>query len=116
MVYLAAAAAFAALALAVRLILQRRAIYRLGEDAARIISEDTNAHLTVRTGDRAVRALAARLDGEIHELRQMRQRYENGDRELHDAVANVSHDLRTPLTSSWRARKCRKTRGDTSQP
>ncbi len=99
MVYIAAAAVFAVLVLAVRIILQRRALYMLGEDAARILSADTNAHLTVRTGDRAVRALAARLDGEIHELRRMRLRYESGDRELHDAVANVSHDLRTPLTA-----------------
>ncbi|MBO5968651.1 MAG: HAMP domain-containing histidine kinase, partial [Clostridia bacterium] len=27
--------------------------------------------------------------------------YENGDQELKDAITNISHDLRTPLTAIW---------------
>ena len=32
-------------------------------------------------------------------LRQQRRQYLNGDRELKEAVTNISHDLRTPLTA-----------------
>ena len=35
----------------------------------------------------------------MRELRKQRHRYLSGDRELKDAVVNVSHDLRTPLTA-----------------
>ena len=40
-----------------------------------------------------------RLNVQLKELRRQRQRYESGDRELKEAVTNVSHDLRTPLTA-----------------
>lgn len=30
---------------------------------------------------------------------RQRQQYLNGDRELKEAVTNISHDLRTPLTA-----------------
>ncbi|RAZ94974.1 sensor histidine kinase, partial [Klebsiella oxytoca] len=51
------------------------------------------------TRDPCARRLAARLNVQLKELRRQRQRYENGDRELKEAVTNISHDLRTPLTA-----------------
>ena len=38
------------------------------------------------------------VDGS-HILRKQRHKYLNGDRELKEAVTNISHDLRTPLTA-----------------
>ena len=32
-------------------------------------------------------------------MRQERLRYQQGDKELKEAVVNISHDLRTPLTA-----------------
>ena len=32
-------------------------------------------------------------------MRRERLRYQQGDRELKEGVANISHDLRTPLTA-----------------
>ena len=55
--------------------------------------------MTVSSGDRYVRALAIRLERELSALRQLRRTYEQGDRELKEAVANISHDLRTPMTT-----------------
>jgi signal transduction histidine kinase len=60
---------------------------------------DTNHLITVSSGDRYVRRLASEISGQLTELRRLRRRYVSGDRELKDAVTNISHDLRTPLTA-----------------
>lgn len=61
--------------------------------------EDTNAQITVSSGDRYIRRLAADINRELKRLRRQRQKYQQGDRELKEAVTNISHDLRTPLTA-----------------
>ena len=65
------------------------------------LEEDTNNLLFVSTRDRQVRRLAAELNVQLRLLRGQRRRYLNGDRELKDAVTNISHDLRTPLTAVY---------------
>ena len=61
--------------------------------------EDTNMQITVSSGDRHIRRLAADINRELKLLRAQRRRYQQGDRELKEAVTNISHDLRTPLTA-----------------
>ena len=61
--------------------------------------EDTNAQITVSSEDRYIRRLAADINRELKLLRAQRRRYQQGDRELKEAVTNISHDLRTPLTA-----------------
>ena len=39
------------------------------------------------------------MNQELRALRQERLRYQQGDKELKEAVVNISHDLRTPLTA-----------------
>lgn len=46
-----------------------------------------------------MRALAAAVNRELRRLREQQLQYLNGDRELKNAVTNISHDLRTPLTA-----------------
>ncbi|MFQ9908022.1 MAG: sensor histidine kinase [Acutalibacter sp.] len=48
--------------------------------------------------DRELRRLASFKPGAAG-LRQERLRYQQGDKELKEAVVNISHDLRTPLTA-----------------
>ena len=79
-------------------------ILRTGiRDIRRQLSErlriSTNTLLTVPGNDRQLKKLASALNRELRALRDARLRYEQGDQELKDAVANLSHDLRTPLTS-----------------
>jgi signal transduction histidine kinase len=64
-----------------------------------ILSSDTNTLISVSSNDKDLRKLAATINRELRNLRQQRQRYQSGDRELKDAVSNISHDLRTPLTA-----------------
>lgn len=87
------------LTLSAKLLLMRRDLHTLSAQLHDHLQTDTNTLLTSASGDRALRTLAASLNVELTELRRQRLRYENGDRALKQAVTNVSHDLRTPLTA-----------------
>ena len=63
------------------------------------LSSDTNQLITVSSSDKHVRHLASEIAKHLTELRRQRRKYINGDRELKEAVTNISHDLRTPLTA-----------------
>lgn len=63
------------------------------------LSSDTNRLITVSSSDRYVRHLASEIARQLAELRRQRRQYISGDRELKEAVTNISHDLRTPLTA-----------------
>ena len=63
------------------------------------LSSDTNQLITVLSSDKHVRHLASEIARQLTELRRQRRQYISGDRELKEAVTNISHDLRTPLTA-----------------
>ena len=97
----AAAAVLAAvvLALGVKVWLLRRGAKALRLDLSQKLRQDTNTLLSLPCRDRELRRLASSLNEELRLLRKERLRYQQGDRELKEAVVNVSHDLRTPLTA-----------------
>ena len=91
-----AALAALALVLLLRLYLLQKSLDDItGQLGERLLS-DTNSPILLPTRDPHARRLAGELNVQLRELRRLRQRYENGDRELKEAVTNVSHDLRTP--------------------
>ena len=96
---LCAALAAAVLILCVRLWLLHRAMDELRAQLPELLGEDTNVLLGISSRDKHARALAAALNRELRELRRLRWKYMSGDRELKEAVTNISHDLRTPLTA-----------------
>ncbi len=63
------------------------------------LSEDTNTLIDISTRDRHMRKLASELNVQLRLLRRERHRYGQGDLELKEAVTNISHDLRTPITA-----------------
>lgn len=65
------------------------------------LTEDTNNVIYVSGSDRYIRALAGQVNRELAILYDRRRKYQNGDRELKEAVTNISHDLRTPLTAIY---------------
>lgn len=60
---------------------------------------DTNILIDISSSDKNVRRLANTINGQLRKLRTERRRFQQGDLELKNAVSNISHDLRTPLTA-----------------
>lgn len=81
------------------LLLLRRSLREVAEEMDEKLKTDTNTLVSISTGDRAVRALAAQINVQLQALRRERLRLQNGDAALKAAVTNISHDLRTPLTA-----------------
>ena len=81
-------------------------IYFLRKSAQEIIeafqdrlTADTNTLIDISTRDPYLRKLAAEINIQLRLLRKERHCYQQGDLELKEAVTNISHDLRTPLTA-----------------
>lgn len=95
----------AAVALVIMLALKIAFLYQglkeIGRQLHDRLSEDTNNVIYVSGNDRHLRAFARQMNQELKILYDQRRRYQNGDRELKEAVTNISHDLRTPLTAIY---------------
>lgn len=91
--------AAAVITLSWKLCAMRRSADALREQLACWLTDDTNTLLRISGRDRAMRKLAAELNRQLAELRKARLQYRHGNQELHEAITNISHDLRTPLTA-----------------
>ena len=96
---LCAALGATVLVLASKLVLLRRAAKQIRTELAARLVSDTNVGLDLSCGDQSMRQLAAELDRQLKTLRKEHARFSSGDRALKEAITNLSHDLRTPLTS-----------------
>lgn len=85
--------------LTARLALLHQDLNALNRDFAARLEADTNVGLDSGSQDRHIRAIASQLDRQLHRLRQEQLKYRQGDLEVKEAVTNISHDLRTPLTA-----------------
>lgn len=82
-----------------RLAQLHRAADEIRTELAARLSTDTNVGLDLSCGDRRMRQLAAELDRQLLILRREHARFARGDQAYKEAITNLSHDLRTPLTS-----------------
>lgn len=76
-----------------------KAAGEIAEGFAHRLAEDTNTLIDISSRDFSLRRLASSINAQLRILREQRHRYLSGDRELKEAVTNISHDLRTPLTA-----------------
>lgn len=79
--------------------LLKKGMREITEELETISQENTNRLLTVSNRDKSLLRLADGLNTQLRLLGQARRKYQHGDLELKDAVTNISHDLRTPLTA-----------------
>lgn len=85
--------------LAVKVYVMKKSAREIAEQLHDKLNSDTNTVLDVSTADKDMRSLAASLNEELTIIRTEQRRYIQGDKELKDAITNISHDLRTPLTA-----------------
>lgn len=77
----------------------RHSIKEIVEEMKETMSSDTNTLISISTYDSYIRELARELNDQLLLLKSERRKYQNGDAQLKLAVANISHDIRTPLTA-----------------
>lgn len=76
-----------------------KSIQEIGKAFEERLNTDTNTLIDISSSNVHLRKLAAKINEQLRLLRTERHRYQQGDLELKEAVTNISHDLRTPLTA-----------------
>jgi hypothetical protein len=87
------------IALCMKIYLLQKAAKEIEEAFADRLITDTNTLIAISSRDKHMRNLANTINIQLRKLREERHRFVQGDTELKNAVTNISHDLRTPLTA-----------------
>ena len=85
--------------LSIKVYILRKSTQEIIEAFHERLTTDTNTIIDISTRDTFMRKLASDINKELRLLRKERHRYQQGDLELKEAITNISHDLRTPLTA-----------------
>lgn len=85
--------------LLMKVLFLKKGMDEICEELIEHLSNGSNTLISISTGDKQIKHFAAELNKQLRILRKQRQQYLSGDRELKEAVTNISHDLRTPLTA-----------------
>ena len=100
MVYgMLALSVLAAVILSVRLYLLKKSAREIAAALPQKLELETNTLIGISSRDRDMRALTESINQQLARLREDRLLYRQGNAELKNAVTNLSHDLRTPLTA-----------------
>lgn len=83
----------------IKIYLMKKSVREIEEKLSEKLQTETNTLIDISSRDEDLRKLADTLNVELRRLREERWRFKQGDKELKDAVTNISHDLRTPLTA-----------------
>jgi len=87
-------------AMLIVLLRKKSDIRQLGKRLSEIIATDTNARLTTQTFDKDIAALAKNANVLLAKSRSDFVKAQRLEADLKRAILNISHDLRTPLTSA----------------
>ena len=82
-----------------KIYLMHKAALEIGEAFEDRLAADTNTLIDISSRDPYLCQLASSINTQLRILRKQRHKYLSGDRELTEAITNISHDLRTPLTA-----------------
>lgn len=82
------------------LLLQRREIKSMTKQLREIKAQDTNQLVHTQGGNRACEELIYEINAILREAREAQIQYRQKSHALEQMLTNISHDLRTPLTSA----------------
>ena len=82
------------------LVLLKRSLKKFANDLERKVSDKSNVLLTCEVGDKDLDRVIERVNSVLDDNTRIRNDYENKNESLQKMITNVSHDLRTPLTSA----------------
>ena len=99
MVYCLLCAAVIIILLCVKIYLLKKSAREISDQFADRLKNDTNNLIYISSSDRDMRRLAENINDKLKDMRQIQLQYEYGNTEIKNAITNVSHDLRTPLTA-----------------
>lgn len=85
--------------LILKLIMIKKSAKEIADKFSDILTYDTNILIDISCRDTHMRRLAAEINVQLRKLRSEHRRLRHEDIKLKDAVTNISHDLRTPLTA-----------------
>lgn len=88
-------------ALVIKIYLMKKSAREIRKAFWEKIKSDTNTLISISSHDHDMCKLADDINAQLKELYGRRQRYQQGDLELKEAITNISHDLRTPLTAIY---------------
>lgn len=99
MFWLCMALVLGVILLLIKILLIRKSAKEISKGFSEKLKDNTNTLISISTNDKAMKELANNLNVQLKDLRKQRHRFVQGDMELKNAVTNISHDLRTPLTA-----------------
>lgn len=97
--FLCGALVIVVILLSLKILLIKKSMAEICEELREHLSNETNTLISVSTNDKQMRHFAHELNKQLCQLRKVRHQYLSGNRDLKEAVTNISHDLRTPLTA-----------------
>lgn len=80
-------------------ILFRKEVKSIANQLNKINEIKTNAKILISSSDKQFKKLSLEINKMLEEKQKTEAEYKRMDLELRQAIANISHDLRTPLTS-----------------
>ena len=88
----------AVIILTLRLFLIRSSIRSISKELEKTLSSDYNRQLRVDLSDNSLNDLVVNINKNLDEQKKLKLKEERSRRQLEQSVADIAHDLRTPLT------------------
>lgn len=89
------------LALCIKIFSLKRSAREIADSFADRIQTDTNTLIDISFCDKDMLYLADSINKQLKILRKEHLQYNQGNTELKNAITNISHDIRTPLTAIY---------------
>lgn len=89
------------IALCVKIYLMKKSAREISDAFADRLKTDTNTLIDISSRDKDMLRLADGINKQLKMLRKEHLQYHQGNMELKNAITNISHDIRTPLTAIY---------------